>query len=202
MIDASHAATLATQRNGIQSMNKNWMKCAAIMMVLGWLAPVNATPIVTAQGVFGLDVGGTLYDINIGDSDKTMGENYGGLGLGTVADPTFEAINEALINALNTIAPIPSTTFFDGCDSSTICYLILPTIERTSGFAGALPAFAPIVGSSWYAGGVGGLDAGTNYSSQDIFTYGIVSTSVPLPGTLALLGLGLVGLGVMRRKRA
>lgn len=176
------------------------IKILAVIGFAGWVGTVAATPIVTSDGVSGLEVGGELYDVAIGDMNKTADEVYDGLGLTPIADTTLIAINDALIALFNS-TPIATKTFFDGCESTALCIVIMPTNKNASGYAGFMPA---ITNGPWSSNGYSGLDGTSNWSAQSYFTYGVITTAaqVSAPGTLALFSLALAAFAFTRRKKS
>ena len=99
----------------------------AVLTFIGWAGSVNEAT-VTADGVWGLEVGGVSYDISIGDmGGMTAGQVYAGYGLTSTADPDLVAINNALVGLFNTDVG-NDASFFDGCSDATSCVVFLPTL--------------------------------------------------------------------------
>ncbi len=180
-------------------------KAVTMIAFVGWVGTASATPIVTSDGVWGLEVGGSVYDIEIGNmGGATAGAVYAGYGLTAVPNPVLVAINTALIALFNAPpaphapGPLP-VTFFDGCGSIVNCVVFLPTY-----LSGPNPATSHLpvsISTAWIQSSIG-LSPSTRASITPNLTFGVVNAKVPLPGTLALFGLGLAGLGMRRHKRA
>jgi hypothetical protein len=169
-------------------------------VLIGWAAGLSAAPIVTSNGVMGLEVDGLLYDIAIGDMDgMTPAEVYADYTLDSTPDPVLTAINSAL-TTLFASDPGPSdASFFNGCENTVTCLVFLPTAFFSNQyFAFDTPQFQS---GSIITNSTSVAPDDSVIVDLDFLTYGHVSRAqVPVPGTLALFLVGAIALR-MRRVR-
>lgn len=177
------------------------IKWTAIVLTAGWTGTLCATPIIDTNGVWGLDVPGFgLYDIAISDmGGQTAADVYAGYGLTSIDDPALVAVNNALVSLLlGPPATLPSGVG-SGCTDPIECVLFLPTRSEPTGFRGAIDWE---LGFGWSHS----FDTFLVQQRTTLFnssqSFGVATARTPLPGTLALIGLGLAGLGISRRKHA
>lgn len=190
---------------------RTWQRIAAATILIGCAVTVNATPIVTPDGITGLDVGGVFYDVVIGDQgNQTLGEVYSHyvlLPTNGDPDPELFAVNIAMA-ALFRSLQIP-LDYFNGCESRFTCTVFSPTGADPSG--SVIYDHNPVrvnltttnIDWFWYNAFPGiGFAATNNISGSDL-TYAIVSRqagSVPTGSSFALFSAGLILLALKRRQ--
>ncbi len=161
-------------------MTKTRSTFLALVAILMSPMAANADPIVAGNGdISGLNVGGTVYDVvwNFGNSNPVAADFALFTGNQAFASTFMSAVLAAFNNAGYT--GVAGQRYY-GVDYANVTGVFLDNVggafSTVNSGHGAWGSFA---------------DAG----------WGSVSVSVPEPGTLFLLGLGLAGLGLTSRRQ-
>jgi len=169
----------------------------ALLAVLLSPMAANADPIVTVApcedttsdcftSILGLDIDGTLYDVT------WIGDTYAGAFAANIGVATFVGNQSLALTAANLINEAFNDTGLN-----------LHTLDGDSGWFGVyvvygvginIQSYVPLSNQDWVI---------STSILSDIWAPFVVftATSVPEPGTLALFGIGLAGMGLARRRK-
>lgn len=166
--------------------------------------PIVQGPLSAVSGITGLDVDGTLYDVTfVNDSYNNVFSSSTPTFFGDGASAQAAAI--AMVNVFNSLSV---TGILDLTDiNGSPIYIDIPTAESV-GFYDTWSAFLPS-GATWDSGFTAGVLGGDFSQISTAFaTFTLASgsgnggsTQVSEPATLALMSLGLFGLGFMRKRK-
>jgi hypothetical protein len=180
--------------------------------LLGGSLPAQAVTLQVSAGILtgatGVDVGGTLYDVTF--QDGTCFALFSGCD-NAAADFAFQTQADAEAASAALLAQVlldGSGGSFDtnpaltrGCTNVTQCYGYTPYSAGGPVFATGAFLNTPGVDTAALVG-FPLVTADTSILDNVTFSIWRRAVSVPEPGTLALLGLGLLGLGATRRRKA
>ena len=186
-------------------------KILALILIAAPLG-ANAVPIVVGGQLLGatdVDVGGTLYDVLFVDGTCTDVFD----GCDAASDFTFQTQALAMLAAQALLDDVfvdqisgmfdsvPSLT--NGCPGIGLCVAFTPyqvagtTLSHVFAFNDAVEDLDRIQAGAVNHGNFD-LSLSSNFTWAD---WSDAAVSVPEPGTLALLGIGLAGMGLARRRK-
>ena len=165
--------------------------CVAVPMSLS-----AGSTLTNPTGIDGLVVDGTTYDVTFGASPGFSPFAAFTVGGQDAATALASALNTLGVTGLDEVSALRYAVFVDWVPNQTIpgsidgdlAYLNIPTPPwtATGGFEWADPGVCQQAGT---------CDQFTNWSVS-------AAAGVPEPASLSLLGLGLAGIGFMRRRKA
>ncbi|MEZ5571268.1 MAG: PEP-CTERM sorting domain-containing protein [Halioglobus sp.] len=187
-------------------------KLAALLVLAATSQTLVAMPMLSADGslLSSVEVTGYgLYDIHFGDG--TVGDVYASVTFDAQRLLEAEAVSAAMVAALNSIGGVTPDNIA-GCTSIEQCVLFNPDqADSSAGF----PALADenitnysTVTQSWRVrtGSTISLRPSASVDNDPVrtlvtYTAQTPPSDVPVPATLALLSLGLAGLGMANQRR-
>lgn len=185
--------------------------CAVLLMGTAQASVIHDVQNGKLVGASGVDVGGTLYNVSF---VGTCAEAYSGCDSSlfqftdsSSAVMALEALfSQVFINNV-TVSGVEynfdsSPELTNGCTQFGFCEIWLP-YDFSSG----------VITSAWHVNGAGtDYLASTDFVTNEIYGNGaayltfakfeLMSATLPEPGTAALLGIGLIGLGLARKRKA
>lgn len=145
----------------------------------------------------------SCQDLNTCIAQASNGDDWLTVGFGGDPDEFWVALNAQLNTNIVQAAPLPFefanvVTGLSILDNQTGQELILDSLDCTPlcGAGNGMVDF--IAGGSVKGGGGGGENGGEWTATSD---FDAVLARIPVPGTVALFGLGLLGLGATRRRK-
>jgi hypothetical protein len=173
------------------------------------MGPSGVCPTTAGHGAFGSGGPGNATDCNLFIDFMANGS------ISTTAGPqtTFDSIEDSLIGVYNhtgsaifsfNLAGLGIGGFDgDGIDGYANGGPIVSVAGDTTGYGGVNAFFTNNLGNSLTVNFVNGIAAGGHdfFSLEEPASLSLVVTPAPEPVSMAILGTGLLGLGLVRRRR-